>query len=92
MPEQAGEEYQALNSTENSERIDTKEETTKQSKSSAQGADSIVTTTKTDREEVIKTFEKKDINISCSRQTVSHMEVLDVEEQLVQIFCEQVLL
>ncbi len=38
----------------------------------------------------INTFEQKAIEISTSRNTVSYMEVLNVEDQLIQVFCEQV--
>jgi hypothetical protein len=88
---QAGEENQALDSVQHSERNEKKEGKTTTSSSTTQNVLSTVTTKKTATEEVILTFEKKDIRISCNRQTVSHMEVLNVEEQLVQVFCEQVL-
>jgi hypothetical protein len=42
------------------------------------------------KERVINTYEKKKVDITCIRQTVSHMEVVSVEDQLIQVFCEQV--
>ncbi len=54
-------------------------------------ADTVIQTTQERvKEIVINTYEKKKVDITCFRQTVSHMEVVSVEEQLIQVFCEQV--
>ncbi len=42
------------------------------------------------KEKVINTYEEKKVDITCIRQTFSHMEVVSVEDQLIQVFCEQV--
>ena len=90
VSQQAGEEYQKLESWQESEKFERSEKWRTLSHSCARNADSIQTTTRAVEDTVTRTTDKKYVNIKCTRQTVSHMEVLHVEEQLVQIFCEQV--
>ena len=91
-PEQAGTEFQTLNATDNSERVQNLQELRLETKTDIKTEDSIQTTTHRVNEKVARTFESKDVDIACVRQTVSHMEVVSVEDQLVRVFCEQVAL
>ena len=43
------------------------------------------------KDTAVNTLEKMRFNVSARRQTVSYMDVINVEDQLVQAFCEQVL-
>ncbi len=84
-------EFQSLDASENSERVENKEETTVETEVVSQQDTLIQTVKTTEKDLVINTHEKKNIDISCSRQTISHMEVVSVEDQIIQVFCEQVL-
>jgi hypothetical protein len=89
-PHQAGYEVKKLESDENASVSESKQEDEVDTVKTSQDASATRESRHTTKETVVNTFQERHFHAWAARQTISYMEVISVEDQLVQAFCEQV--